>query len=1392
MKKNAKKRTDVSSKKKMKSIVNDRDTVHFHERSFETKIHWIDLDIEEGIRYKISGYIKCEKDENEDAFLLMFDFSNQTMEREHLKIFGLTRSNIGIYAYLPISNNGGITVWSYILPIMKKTQKVKLGFRSWQNKHKGLFSTQIQLEKESIFDTIYNHESIVVKRLEKNIHTLDEKLLKQELEHKININKVNLKYRHQVNTVVPYLKDELKRLGFKSKQAETGYKYKLEQTNQKVRNAQEQVTKTRATLSFQFGYQLAHSFKPWYNIFLLPIHFSKIIINHRRKKKEKIRIKGIQTIKPSIQTVEAKHKIQHTVPNSVNKLSKQHPFELGKIKMACIMDEFTYSSYMYECDLCQLTPNAWKSELESFQPEVLFIESAWRGKDDLWGSKVGHNAQELKDIILWCNSQNIPTLFWNKEDPIHFETFLNTAQQFDYVFTTDIDCINKYKGSLGHERVYLLPFAAQPAVNNPIEKYTRKDAFCFAGAYYVRYPDRTRDLGNFVAHLPELKSLEIYDRNYGKDDVNYMFPDEYKPFIVGTLKHSEIDKAYKGYNYAINLNSIKQSQTMFARRIFELLASNTISVSNFSRGIRLLFGDLVFTSDSGEEILTRLRKLNTSAEDVKKLRLLALRKVMKEHTYQDRFAYIISKLQDEPIRQLLPNIALVVHIKSQKNLESIVGEFDNQSYEYKHLYMVVPKLLMRKIVKALKSEKNITVIAESEAKKRKLNELIKEDWITHIVEEDYYGANYVTDLALSTRYTDATVIGKASYFSYEKSKVLLNNPKNQYLLSKELNASSSMIQRGNLKDISLLQWLNFSVFKEEKMFSIDEFNYCKHGKNSGEDILERVTDMQEVNLGLGLKELVRRSEEIDAIEELQDKDPIWDVQTLSELFKTPASKNVVFESDGIVFDVHSKLEDSKHEYIYARKDFTLKELGYTDKVKYYLDATPGLNIQVVTFFLDENNQKISHAIKTSNRNQEIDIPVGTEKVRFGLRIYAGGTASIKAFVLGHRPTVPGDVLGSGEHLVLTNHYPSYEDIYRNGFVHSRVKAYKESGLEVDVFRLRKDESLSYHEFQDVDVVTGSQEALKKMLSSGKYKNVLVHFLDEDMWEVLQEFIDDLEVIVWIHGSEIQPWHRRDFNYSTEDERNDAKKKSDVRMTFWRSILEEPHSNLKLIFVSHSFANDIMEDLGFKLPEAAYSIIHNYINTEIFDCHEKSIEQRKRILSIRPYASKTYANDLSVKTILLLSEMSWFSELEFKMIGDGALFDEILEPVKHFRNVSIERGFLTQSQIADLHKQYGIFLVPTRADTQGVSRDEAMSSGLVPVTNAVAAIPEFVDDTCGILAPGDDAYAMAEGIKRLYYEEDLFCIMSEKAANRIRKQTSFEYTIKREISLIRHERILNDR
>nr|WP_313107110.1 glycosyltransferase [Stutzerimonas nitrititolerans] len=150
----------------------------------------------------------------------------------------------------------------------------------------------------------------------------------------------------------------------------------------------------------------------------------------------------------------------------------------------------------------------------------------------------------------------------------------------------------------------------------------------------------------------------------------------------------------------------------------------------------------------------------------------------------------------------------------------------------------------------------------------------------------------------------------------------------------------------------------------------------------------------------------------------------------------------------------------------------------------------------------------------------------------------------------------------------------------------------------------------------------------------------------------------------------------------------------------------------------------------------------------------------------------------------LAETPFFSELEFRMIGDGPLFDEILEPLRKYPNVIIERRFLKQREISELHKEYGVFLCPTRMDAQGVSRDEAMASGLIPITNAVAAIPEFVDDGCGYLAGAEDYIGLANAISEVYGAPHVFEKLSSASARRVRHQTSSEIVIDKECRLIK--------
>ena len=130
------------------------------------------------------------------------------------------------------------------------------------------------------------------------------------------------------------------------------------------------------------------------------------------------------------------------------KLSLPENYPQQKLRVACIMDEFSFNSYRDEFELLNLSLATWESDLEQFNPDFFFLESAWKGKNFEWEHKINRLDQELLEVLNWFRTKNIPIIFWNKEDPVHFKSFLNVAKLFNYVFTTDIDCIQRYKRAL--------------------------------------------------------------------------------------------------------------------------------------------------------------------------------------------------------------------------------------------------------------------------------------------------------------------------------------------------------------------------------------------------------------------------------------------------------------------------------------------------------------------------------------------------------------------------------------------------------------------------------------------------------------------------------------------------------------------------------------------------------------------------------------------------------------------------------------------------------------------------------------------------------------------------------------------------------------------------------
>lgn len=370
-----------------------------------------------------------------------------------------------------------------------------------------------------------------------------------------------------------------------------------------------------------------------------------------------------------------------------------------------------------------------------------------------------------------------------------------------------------------------------------------------------------------------------------------------------------------------------------------------------------------------------------------------------------------------------------------------------------------------------------------------------------------------------------------------------------------------------------------------------------------------------------------------------------------------------------------------------------------------------------------------------------------------------------------------------KYLVLANAYPSSNQLYKNGFIHRRVKWYQEEGLDVDVYSMNKNQDLASYSYDGTEVYTGNGKGLLYLLRENNYRKILIHFPNEEMIEAIEESGLDPEMIIWIHGFGAERYTRRLFDY-TEDELRENEGRLKERDTKQMKLMKKLYTSDKVstVYVSQYILKVAEEDAQCKTTNP--EIIPNIIDSELFSYRPKPKHQRNRILMIRPFVAPKYGCDIAINTILELSKRKCFEDMSIAIYGEGPLFDPLLKPLRQFKNIEIYERFLPQEEIARLHKKYGIMLLPTRHDTQGVSMGEAMSSGLVVATNKVWAIPEYIDDECGLLSENNDYITLANKIEELHYDSDKFVTLSVNAAKRVRNQCNIDNTIKKECELIK--------
>ncbi len=376
---------------------------------------------------------------------------------------------------------------------------------------------------------------------------------------------------------------------------------------------------------------------------------------------------------------------------------------------------------------------------------------------------------------------------------------------------------------------------------------------------------------------------------------------------------------------------------------------------------------------------------------------------------------------------------------------------------------------------------------------------------------------------------------------------------------------------------------------------------------------------------------------------------------------------------------------------------------------------------------------------------------------------------------------------SVRHLVIANAYPSPETLYRNNFIHARVKAYQATGLNVEVFTVGPQARPRDYVFEGVQVRSGNEAELRRHLRDNRFAKILVHFAHPYMIEPVRLEQPGTPVIVWVHGYESQAWHRRWYTMVDDPQAiRDALGARDEKarqLEFMRWLFTTDELDVTIVHVSHWFReHQSVADVGARPRKGV--VIPNVVNTERYAYRDKTAADRLRILSIRPYSSHKYGNDLMADAIELLSGRPFFDELRFELYGDGYMRERTNARIRDFPNVTEHPRFLSADEMVALHADNGIWFGATRWDSQGVSTGEAMSSGLVPISTRIAAVPEYVEHgVSGLLADPESAQSLADLVEEMYHDPASYLRLSRAAAERVRDQCGAHATTDKELELI---------
>jgi glycosyltransferase involved in cell wall biosynthesis len=190
--------------------------------------------------------------------------------------------------------------------------------------------------------------------------------------------------------------------------------------------------------------------------------------------------------------------------------------------------------------------------------------------------------------------------------------------------------------------------------------------------------------------------------------------------------------------------------------------------------------------------------------------------------------------------------------------------------------------------------------------------------------------------------------------------------------------------------------------------------------------------------------------------------------------------------------------------------------------------------------------------------------------------------------------------------------------------------------------------------------------------------------------------------------------------------------------------------LDYIIFNNYYGREVFVKRGFSSAKSI--VIQNCIN----DIQPELVRQEKEIIKILSVGRFTSQKDYltALKAILLLKEKVHQKQIEYVLVGDGELYQQIQNWIKNLQlqNVTIVRN---PSNVEDYYREADIYLLSSDSEGMPNSVMEALNFSL-PVVSTDAGDADFLvkDGITGFLVPIKDYKMLVEKLYELVSDSSL--------------------------------------